>query len=50
MCNEKLMILVKKKKKKNFIWSTTCAQCTFLNIEPKMCFNVNTDEDCMIFE
>ncbi len=33
-----------------FIWSATCAQCTFLNIKPKMCFIVAIDEDCMIFE
>ncbi len=30
--------------------STTCAQCIFLNIKPKMNFNVTIDEDCMIFE
>ncbi len=34
----------------NFIWSTTCAQYTFINFKPKMCFNVTIDEDCMIFE
>ncbi len=21
-----------------------------VNVEPKMCFNVTTDEDCMVFE
>ncbi len=30
--------------------TTTCAQCTFLNIKPKMHFNVTIDEDCMIFK
>ncbi len=25
-----------------------CAQCTFFNIKPKMCFNVTIDEDCII--
>ncbi len=34
----------------NFIWSATRAQCTFINIKPKMCFYVTIDEDCMIFE
>ncbi len=29
---------------------STCAQCTFLNIKPKISFNVTIDEDCMIFE
>ncbi len=33
------------KVKLDFIWST-CAQCTFLNIRPKM-FNVIIDEDCL---
>ncbi len=32
------------------MWITTCAQRTFLNIKPKMCFNVTIDEDRMIFE
>ncbi len=34
----------------NFIMSTSYAQCTFLNIKPKMCFNVTIDEDFMIFD
>ncbi len=27
-----------------------CAHCPFLNIKPKMSFNVTNDEDCMIFK
>ncbi len=29
---------------------TTCVQCTFLNIKPKMCLNISIDEDCLIFD
>ncbi len=31
----------------NFIWSSACAQCTFLILSPKC---VTIDGDCMIFE
>ncbi len=32
------------------LFLSTCAQCIFLNITPKVCFIVSIDEDCMIFE
>ncbi len=29
---------------------STQTQCTFLNMKPKMCFNVRINKDCMKFE